>query len=214
MRAILLFAVFMAGAFSENVPMIDNELVTVWDVTWDKVRVNPVQGYPHDSVSVYLAAGPIKITRPNGRISFIPKHVGEVVFEPKGTQQLQEGTASDHPARSIVIAFKDHPMPPPENTSGYPNAFPRPGAKKIFENYRILVWDYTWMLNVPTKMHFHDKDVVVVYMENGALKSTTPDGQSVTNENSFGLTKFNARNRLHAETLIRGKGRAIVVEMK
>ena len=69
-------------------------------------------------------------------------------------------------------------------------------------------------MNVPTKMHFHDKDVVVVYMENGALKSTTADGQSVTNENSFGLTKFNARNRLHAETLIRGKGRAIVVEMK
>jgi hypothetical protein len=214
MRAILLFILFMAGAYSQGLPIIDNELVTVWDVTWGRVCVNPVQGHPHDSVSVYIAAGPIKVTRPNGRVSFIPKQVGEVVFEPKGLQQVQEGAASDHPARSIVIAFKDHPMPPPENTSGYPNAFPRLGAKKLFENYRILVWDYTWTLDVPTKMHFHDKDVVVVYMENGALKSTTSDGQSVINENSFGLTKFNPRNRLHTETLIRGKGRAIIVEMK
>jgi hypothetical protein len=214
MRATLLFVMLASGAFSQNLPIIDNEVVTVWDVTWGRVSLNPVQGYPRDSVSVYLAAGPIKITRPNGRVSFIPKHVGEVVYDPKGTQQVQEGVASDHPARSIVIAFKDHPMPPPQNTSGYPNAFPRPGAKKLFENYRILVWDYTWTLNVPTKMHFHDKDVVVVYMENGALKSTGADGQSVINENSFGLVKYNDRDRSHTETLIRGKGRAIIVEMK
>ncbi len=214
MRTTLLFFVIISGAFSQQSPLIDNELVTVWDVTWSRGCVNPVQGHPHDSVSVYLTAGPIKIARLNGRISFIPKQAGEIVFEPKGLQQIQEGTASDHPARSIVIAFKDHPMPPPQNTSGYPNAFPRPGAKKLFENERVLVWDYTWTLGVPTKMHFHDKDVVVVYMENGTLKSTTVEGQSVLNENSFGLTKFNPRNRLHTETLIRGKGRAIVVEMK
>jgi hypothetical protein len=30
-------------------------------------------------------------------------------------------------------------------------------------------------------MHFHDKDIVVVYRYDGSLKSTTPDGKSVVN---------------------------------
>ena len=45
-------------------------------------------------------------------------------------------------------------------------------------------------------------------------ESTTPDGQSQTNANSFGLTKFNARNRTHTEQLVRGQSRVIAVELK
>jgi hypothetical protein len=63
-------------------------------------------------------------------------------------------------------------------------------------------------------MHFHDKDVVVVYLDNGALKSTTPDGKSTVNEISFGLTKFNARDRSHTEEVVRGNARAVMMELK
>lgn len=51
-------------------------------------------------------------------------------------------------------------------------------------------------------------------MENGSLKSTTPDGQSQVNPNSFGLTKFNARNRTHTEQLVSGASRVIAVELQ
>jgi hypothetical protein len=113
-----------------------------------------------------------------------------------------------------VIELKDHPVPPLANPSRFPNAFPRPGVVKRLENDKILVWDYTWTTGVPTPMHFHDKDVVVVYLENGALKSTTPDGQSVVNELSPRLIRFNARDRIHTEELVRGKARAIITELK
>ena len=53
-----------------------------------------------------------------------------------------------------------------------------------------------------------------MYMENGSLKSTTPDGQSQVNPTSFGLTKFNARNRTHTEQLVSGTSRVIAVELK
>ena len=105
-------------------------------------------------------------------------------------------------------------MPPLANASGFPNAFPRPGVKKRLENDKVLVWDYTWTTGVPTPMHFHDKDVVVVYLENGALKSTTPDRQSVVNDLSRGLIRFNARDRIHTEELVKGKSRAIITELK
>jgi len=63
-------------------------------------------------------------------------------------------------------------------------------------------------------MHFHDKDVVALLLEDGDLKSTTPDGQAVVNSYTSGTVRFNPRNRTHTETLVRGKQRAIFTELK
>ena len=88
------------------------------------------------------------------------------------------------------------------------------GTRKLFENDRVIVWDYTWTPGQPTPMHFHDKDVVVVYMADGALKSTTPDGQNTVNEFSVGTVRFNLRDRVHSEVVSRGAGRAVITELK
>lgn len=132
---------------------------------------------------------------------------GNAAFVPKGTAPKITG-------RSFVIALKDHPVPPIENKSGYPLAFPRPGTKKVFENDRVIVWDSTWTLGVATPMHFHDKDVVVVFLENGDLKSTTPDRREVVNKYTSGTVRFNQGDRAHSETLMNGKQRAIITELK
>lgn len=132
---------------------------------------------------------------------------GDATFVPRGTQPKITG-------RAIVIDLKDHPVPPIANTSGYPLGFPRPGSKKLFENERVIVWDYTWKPDVPTPMHFHDKDVVVFFLKDGDLKSTTPDGQSTVNSYTSGTVRFNTRNRTHTETLVKGQERAIITELK
>lgn len=132
---------------------------------------------------------------------------GDAAFVPKGMPPKIAG-------RSIMIDLKDHPVSPIENTSSYALAFPRPGVKKLLENERVIVWDYTWTSGVATPMHFHDKDVVVLFLEDGDLKSTNPDGQSVVNQYTHGTVRFNLRNRTHTETLVRGKQRAIITELK
>ena len=127
------------------------------------------------------------------------------------------GKAGNAPAshgRAIVIELKDNAIPPLANTSGLPNAFPRPGSKKVLETKRVIVWDYTWTTGVATPMHFHDKDVVVTYLKDGSLKSTTPTGQVTTNNYKFADVRFNARDRSHTETLMKGSERAIIVEFK
>jgi tetratricopeptide (TPR) repeat protein len=96
---------------------------------------------------------------------------GSAAFLPRGAPPKIAG-------RSIVIDLEDHPIAPIENTSGYPLAFPRPGVTKILENERVIVWDCTWTLGVAAPMHFHDKDTVALFLEDGDLKSTTADGQS------------------------------------
>jgi hypothetical protein len=172
---------FQAGPQTALKPAIDNDRVTVWDVT-GAAAVQPL-----DAVVVSLA--------------------GSAVFLPKGKTPNASG-------RSIVIDLKDHPVAPIANTSGFPLAFPRPGSKKILENDRVIVWDYTWTPGVATPMHFHDKDVVVVFLEDGDLSSTTPDGKVTTNPYTSGTVRFNPRDRTHTETLVRGKQRAIITELK
>jgi hypothetical protein len=172
---------FQAGPQTATKPAIDNERVTVWDVT----ETAPAQA--SDAVVVSSS--------------------GNAVFVPKGTAPNVAG-------QSIVIDLKDHPVAPIANMTSYPLAFPRPGSKKILENDRVIVWDYTWTPGVATPMHFHDKDVVVVFLEDGDLSSTTPAGQVAVNSFRAGTVRFNARGRTHTETLVHGKQRAIITELK
>lgn len=178
---LLCMMLFQAGTQTATKPVIDNDRVSVLEVTGS----TPAQ--PTDAVVVSLS----------GDAAFVPK-----------------GTAPNITGRSFVIDLKDHPVAPIENKSGYQLAFPRPGTKKLFENDRVIVWDSTWTPGVATPMHFHDKDVVVVFLEDGDLKSTTLDGKEVVNKYTTGTVRFNLRDRTHSETLMNGKQRAIITELK
>lgn len=139
---------------------------------------------------------------------------GRVRYLTPGTNPASSAGAPAPGGYTVAIEVKDPSVPPLKNNSPYPLAFPRPNVKKVLENDRVIVWDYTWTAGVPTPMHFHDKDVVVIYLEDGALRSTDPSGHAVINEHYFGFTKFNAGDRVHTEELIRGRARAIIVELK
>lgn len=132
-----------------------------------------------------------------------------------GTAKLgKAGSTPQAKGRTIVIEIKDHAPDPLPNRSGLPNAFPRPGSKKLFETPKVIVWDYTWKPGEATPMHFHDKDVVVTYLKDGSLQSTSPSGEKTVNDYKFGAVKFNLRDRTHTETLVKGSQRAIITEFK
>jgi hypothetical protein len=129
------------------------------------------------------------------------------------TTFFRKGSSHDV-GKGILIGLKDFEVEPLPNKSGYPLAFPRPGSRRILEHSRFIVWDYTWTPGVPTPMHFHDKDVVVYYLEDGDLQSATPSGEKTVNPYKPGMIRFNLRDRTHTETLIRGKQHAIITELK
>jgi hypothetical protein len=187
LKSTLFIVVCYAAAFGQDLkPVIDNERVTVWDVTWTKGQTNPARGHDHDVVTMWIAGGKA------GTASYSSKSEGPAA---KGR--------SDAGARSLVIELKDHPVPPLENKTGYPLAFPRPHVKKVLENDRVIVWSYRWNPGEPTPMHFHDKDVVVVYLEPTALTSTTLDSAATP-----------AAGTTHTELLERGTGSAMMMELK
>ena len=171
-------------------PLVDNDRVTVWDLPAVNAEATAAHKPAGDFVVVTVGPPPA------------------AVFHTKGSEMDPVA------ARVILIDLKDKPVAPLENKSGHPNAFPRPGSKKLIENDRVIVWDYSWTRGVPSPMHFHDKDVVVVYVEDGALQSTTPDGQNTVNEFKAGTTRFNTRDRVHTELMTSPRARAIITELK
>ncbi len=193
--------------------IIDNERVTVWDVTLEKGKPTPMHEHPFDIVTVDLADAAVKTTKATGAVSSSVVKKGTAGFSRKGLTHSDEGT-SDVPRHVIVIELKDVVVPPIPNNSGYPEAFPREGSKKLIDNERVTVWDYSWAPGKATATHFHSRDVVVVYLDNGDLTSTTPDGKATLSSHTFGETRFNARNRVHSELLVKGKQRVIAVELK
>jgi len=165
-------------------PALDNDRVTVWDTTQ---VLPPAQ---HDFVAVPLS------------------RKGTAYFGAQGSSPGKAGV------RTIVIELKDHMLPPLANTTGYPLAFPRPHARKLLENDKVVVWSYTWRPHEPTPMHFHDKEALVVFEATGALQSTTADGKSTVSEYKFGDMRFNGRDRTHTEVLVRGTEHAVITELK
>jgi hypothetical protein len=182
--AYLIFALGVAAASYAAQPVLDNERVMVWDTT---SRLPPAQ---HDFVAVSLS------------------HKGTAIFGHTGEVAGKIG------ARTVVIELKDHPLPSIANTSGYPLAFPRPNAKKLLENDKVVVWDNVWHPGKPTPMHFHDKDALVVYEATGALQSTSADGKKVVGDYQYGQIRFSPRDHTHSEVLVAGRGRAVIIELK
>jgi hypothetical protein len=158
-----------------------------------------------------ILAAAVRGVQPPAAYDFVSvslTHPGKAVFGHKGEAPGAAG------ARSVVIQLKDHRAEPLANQTPYPLAFPRAGVKKLLENDRVVVWQYTWHAGQPTPMHFHDKDVVVVFEGNGALKSTTPDGESTLGTYEFGDIRFNRRDRVHSESLASGEVSAVITELK
>jgi hypothetical protein len=63
-------------------------------------------------------------------------------------------------------------------------------------------------------MHFHNTEVVVTYLGNGAVASTTPDGKKTVNRRKAGDIVFNVANRSHSEELVEGEQSGIMMELK
>jgi predicted metal-dependent enzyme (double-stranded beta helix superfamily) len=203
-------------------PVIENERVKVWDITLAPGKSTRLDHHENDFVTMFLVGGEIRSTDADGKTSVSTRQFGDAIFSPKSGRKggveeeevISGSVVSGSVARMVVVELKDHLEAPYVNKSGYPAAFPRAGSKRVLDNDRVVVWTYSWTPGVPTPMHFHDKDVVVVYRYDGSLKSSTPDGKSVVNDYKAGSIRFNKGDRTHFEELVSGQQSAMILELK
>ena len=195
------------------VQLVDNDRVTMWDVTWLKGKPSPMHRHRYDLVGVYLVGSAMKVTLLDGTSRESSVEPGFILYQPAGVTHIEEGVA-DPPRHAILTDIKGGPVGAMANTSGYPAAFPRDGAKKAVDNDKVTIWEYAWPLGKPTGMHFHDKDLFAVFLSDGEIRSTTPDGKSVVAKVKRGDTRFSPRGNVHSEELVSGAARAVLTELK
>jgi quercetin dioxygenase-like cupin family protein len=206
-RRLLSLALLSATpVLAQPAPVIDNARVIVRDVTLasgEKVRTEHARDY----VTIFLIGGEMRV---NG--APVSHQAGDAVYAQAGSET--DEAIGGNPRLVVVDLNEAKPAPPLANKTRYPLAFPRPGVKKVLENDKVIVWNYAWEPGKPTPMHYHDKDVVVVYRGEGTLDSVTPDGEHTPTAHHVGEIRFNKGDRAHYELLTQGAQSAIMVELK
>ena len=188
-------------------PVIDNGRVTVRDLHLNQGEAGPAIQHAGDYIVLYVKGGRIR-----GADGKTQDHVpGSAIAGHGGTTS---DTAVDSDAREVVVELKDSPSNTVPNNRGLPPGFPRPGSEKVLENDKVRVWNYTWLPGKPTPMHFHNTEVVVVYLGNGDIAATTPDGKRTETHHNPGDIVFNLANRSHSEELVKGNMSGIMLELK
>ena len=206
--AVLATPALTLGALADApAPVIDNARVTVRNVMLNKGEPGAAIAHPGDYVVLYINGGRIK-----GADGKTTDHAAGSAMAGHGGSTAD--TALDGDAHEVVVELKNSPSNTVPNTTGLPPAFPRPGSKKVFENDRVRVWNYAWVPGQPTAMHFHNTEVVVVYLGDGDIASTTQDGKTAVNHRNPGDIVFNAANRSHSEEVVKGQQSGIMLELK
>jgi quercetin dioxygenase-like cupin family protein len=97
-----------------------------------------------------------------------------------------------------------------------PHAFPREGAKQLFDNERVTIWDVIWIEGKPSAMHRHKYDLVGVYLVGSPIKVTMPDGTSRESKVDEGFVLFQPKGVTHIEEgLVDDNPRhAILIDLK
>lgn len=180
-------------AEAETQRLFENERVIAWRLASDERAEPLVRDQRLPGVIVTLADGAVRI-------------VDDI-----NTVMTREVVPA---SRVVLVAIKGHSHDRLQTPIGMIPAFPREWARRVAENDRVTVWEVTWTKGLKTPPHFHDKDIVAVYLDTGTVRSIALSGEITATPRLAGDTVFIRRGRAHIEECIEGPRRDIVIELK
>jgi hypothetical protein len=194
-------------------PLIDNDRVTVWDVMLTPGDSSPSTPRDLDAVVLIIEGGSIRTHDGQGHNHLSECHFGEGRFVPRGADEI-DTLIGGGPAHEVLIALKSRPGPSRATSPKYPDAFPRSGAVKLFENRRVILWNYSWAPGQPTPMHIHDKDFVVAFRYDSSQVIVEPGGASHINRIKAGDILYLEHGLTHSEGTLSERQSAVYMELK
>ena len=97
----------------------------------------------------------------------------------------------------------------------YAAPFPRDGARKTLENDYFVIWDVTFESGKSSGMHQLPLDQAFVFLNDGSVKFTRPDGTWNIEQEKLGTVIYQSKGTVEAEE---GAGdqpvRAVIVQLK
>ncbi|PYQ75063.1 MAG: hypothetical protein DMG04_08495 [Acidobacteria bacterium] len=167
--------------------ILDNPRVQVWNIAWLKGQPSPLHRHVYDLVGVYYEPGDRMIISPEGNKRPVSTKAGDIAFQRKGVTHIEEGI-SDSPLRAVFIEMKDDG---PTGRTAAPSEEAPPmsgiGGKQLLDNDRVTVWAYAWGLGMDGPRHRHDRDTVVVWIQDRTPHAVWVPAGTVHSEEQTGV---------------------------
>lgn len=194
--------------------VLDNARGTVWDVTWMPGKPTLMHRHEFDYVGVELTDTTVNITTPDGTRRTLVLTVGRNYFLPRGTTHIEEVPATSPERHAIIIDLKDARKPESENSTETKMAVSIAPAKRLVENDRVAMWDFTWPSAEPATAVVSAGGAFIVFLEGGELKASDAAPEQQSEMVSAGQVLFTSDGRVLSELSTKGHVRGIVIQLK
>src|SRR5215510_310023 len=172
MTALALFA-------ADSPAKIDNDQARVLVVTSAPDVKSPLHKHDMNRVMIYLDAGKMTLTDPNGKVETLNFKAGEALWSPAGGLHTSLNV-SGHAVRIVEVELKSKPGR--ASTLKQPALDPLkvdPKRYKLeWENDQVRVFRVRYEPHAKGVTHEHTLNRVVTFITDGNMKVTTPDGES------------------------------------
>jgi hypothetical protein len=145
--------------------ILDNARLQVWSIAWLKGKPSPLHRHIYDLVGIYYEPGDRMIISPDGARRPVSTAAGEIAFQRSGVTHIEEGV-SESPLRAVFIEMKDEqPSGRVVTSDDTAPTIGGIGAKRLLDNERVTVWKYSYGFGMDGPRHRHDRDTVVVWIQ-------------------------------------------------
>lgn len=119
-------------------------------------------------------------------------------------------------AFALVAFAAARPAVAQTSTDNLPHAFPRDGAKQIFDNPWGTAWEATWTPHKVLPLHRHRYDYLVTELESSTFNVYSATGQKREGSRSKGDAYFLPKGVTHAEEGVSGNPprHAVIIDLK
>ena len=210
-----LFMTALAALSADNAAKIDNDQARVLVVSSAPDVKSALHKHDMNRVMIYLDAGRMTLTDPNGKVETLNFKAGEALWSPAGGLHTSLNV-SGHAVRIVEIELKSKPGR--ASTLKQPALDPikvDPKRYKVeFENDQVRVFRVRYEPHGKGVTHEHTLNRVVTFITDGNMKVTTPDGESKTLKTAAGDVAWGGPAKHIEENLSNQPFEVVVVEFK
>ena len=194
---------------------IDNDQARVLVVSTEPDVKSPLHDHKMNRVMIYLDAGKMTLTDPNGKVDTLNFKAGEALWSP--AVGLHTGlNVSGHPVRVVEVELKSKPGG--ASTSKQPALDPVKVDPRRYhvewENDQVRVIRARYEPHGKGVTHEHTLNRVVTFITDGNMKITTPDGESKIVKTPAGEVTWGGPAKHIEENLSDQPFEVLVVEFK
>src|SRR6185503_16614836 len=209
------FTTALALFAADNPPKIDNDQARVLVVSSPPDVKTPLHKHDMNRVMIYLDAGKMTLTDPNGKVETLNFKAGEALWSPAGGLHTSLNV-SGHAVRIVEVELKSKPgRTSTLKQSALDPVKVDPKRYKVeLENDQVRVVRVRYGPHDKGVTHEHALNRVVTFITDGNMKVTTPDGESKILKTAAGDVTWGGPAKHTEENLSDQLFEVVVVEFK